>query len=566
MKKKLELFEKFDGAPINFKQASSGTTQLRIYVFCALLVFALLAILVRLFQLTVVKGSYYRFAAENNRIKEVSIEAPRGEIIDRYGFSLVTNREQQNEKQPFYRTYHLKDATAHLLGYRTLANKDDIAKDACKQPLGFTDRIGKSGIEQVFECQLRGKKGKTLFEVDAQGKLRKTLSSTDPIAGESLQLALDSSLQQKAYDFVNTQIITNSGGIVDLKEKKASIIVTKPKTGEILALISYPTFDPQAFEDNDQQKIATYFTSKDRPLFNRVLEGEYPPGSVFKLAVAAAALETKAIDKNTRIEDTGSIQAGPIKFGNWYFLKYGKTEGQVDLVKGLQRSNDIYFYRIGEKTTPQKIKVWAQNFGFGKKVDFPLDNKPGLIPSDFWKKETIGERWYLGDTFNLSIGQGYLLTTPLQVHMSASVFANEGKLCTPQLLKNAKPNCTKLQLAKETIELVQEGMKRACAPGGTGWPFFDFSVKDEKYVGSTDESAVSATASAGLRPISVACKTGTAESQKKSGIPHAWFTMYAPIENPEIAVTVMVEESGDGSNVAAPIAKEIVKNYFERTE
>ena len=157
MKKKLELFQRFDSQPINFKQNTTGTTYLRLYLFSAGIAFLFLALFIRLFQLTVVKGAYYRFVAENNRIKEVLVEAPRGNIVDRKGLPLVTNKKQNNEKQPYYRIYHLAEATSHMLGYRTLANKDDVTNDTCKQPLLYTDRVGKSGVDKVFECELRGK-------------------------------------------------------------------------------------------------------------------------------------------------------------------------------------------------------------------------------------------------------------------------------------------------------------------------------------------------------------------------------------------------------------------------
>ncbi|TAL40210.1 MAG: hypothetical protein EPN89_20100, partial [Methylovulum sp.] len=268
---------------------------------------------------------------------------------------------------------------------------------------------------------------------------------------------------------------------------------------------------------------------------------------------AAGALEEGAINEKTIIEDIGTISAGKHTFGNWYFLQYGKTEGMLNIVSALKRSNDIFFYKTGEKLGEEKIASWAKRFGFGAQTGSVLLDEEGLIPTRFWKKEVLHEGWFLGDTYNLSIGQGYLLTTPLQINRAAAAFANGGYLCQPLVKKTTKGLCTKLPLSQKTIDIVQRGMKKVCLPadsegktGGTGWPFFNFVVKNEK--------------------IAVGCKTGTAQSHVESNLPHAWFTVFAPFEKPEIILTVLVEESGEGSNVAAPIAKEILKAYFERRE
>ena len=261
-------------------------------------------------------------------------------------------------------------------------------------------------------------------------------------------------------------------------------------------------------------------------------------------------MEEEKIDAKTEFEDTGVLKAGPLEFGNWYFLQYGKTDGMVDIIKGIRRSNDIFFYKTGELLTPEKIKKWGETLGYGSITRIGVTESDGLIPSPFWKEEKIRDRWYLGDTYNLSIGQGYLLVTPLQVNMTTAVFANGGYLCKPELLKvqslKSNPpaggqNCKKLPISDKTLQLIRQGMKEACSAGGTGWPLFDFQPK-------------------------VACKTGTAESHGNNADPHAWFTVFAPFENPEIALTVLVENSGQGSDIAAPIAKEILKMYFERKE
>lgn len=536
---KLPLFSKGQTHHIHFEERKRISSQILIYLFICLLLILFLIICLRLFQLTIVKGNYYRQLSELNRIRELQIEPKRGKIIDRKGLVIAENKAADIEKKTARisspRLYNVTDAVAHLIGYRQKADKKDLKDDPCLYKLKTGDKTGKKGVEKVFDCQLRGKQGKKLIEVDAKGSYLRTLSLFPPVDGETIQLALDLELQKKAYELINT--------------KKAAVVGIKPQTGEVVILASAPSFNPQDFEDENQINTASYLKSKDKPLFNRTTEGTYAPGSVFKIILAAGALQEKKIDEKFQIEDTGIVKAGPLEFGNWYFLQYGKTDGMVDIVKAIRRSNDIFFYKTGDLLTPVKIKKWAELFGYGAPTNIGLTEAEGLVPSSFWKEEVIKDRWYLGDTYNLSIGQGYLLVTPLQVNLVTSAIANGGYLCKPQLLKNSnfvkvsenKQNCKKLPVSDRTLELIREGMKQACSSGGTGWPFFDFKPQ-------------------------VGCKTGTAESHGKDTLPHAWFTVFAPFDKPEIALTVLLEEAGQGSDIAAPIAKEILKMYLEKEQ
>lgn len=558
---KIPIIEKGFGGGIDFQSRSKKQSR-RYLIFYFLGVFICFMILcTRLFHLTIVKGVYYRTLSDQNRTREIIIEPKRGQIIDRKGFVIAENKpadlQQPGERLFSKRTYYDPESFSHVIGYRQVADIDDVKNDSCLNKLKSGDKVGKKGIEKLYECDLRGNYGKKLIEIDATGKYKTTLSIAQPVDGKTIQLALDKALQDKAYSLI--------------QGKKAVVVGMKPTTGEVLVLASAPSFNPQVFEDGNSKEANKYLTDENKPLFNRATEGTYPPGSTFKLVVAAGALEEKKINTSTTVEDKGFIEAGGIKFHNWYYLDYGRTEGAVDVYKALQRSNDIFFYTIGAKMGAEDIKSWAEKFGYQNKTGIGIEEREGSIPSPFWKEDVLNEKWYLGDTYNLSIGQGYVNSTPLQVAMSTVPFANDGSLCTPQLLKingenGVKKQCKKLDISQDTLKEVREGMKRACMTGGTGYPFFDFKVKDGISTPVPTEPNSTASAVLGMRSIRVGCKTGTAESYADPKKPHAWFTVFAPFDKPEIVLTILVEEAGQGSDVAAPIAKEILTTYFERAE
>ena len=568
---KISFIEKGVAGNIDFRIKGRRKSFLPFLVFFIVVLVFLFVLLGRLFQLTIVKGAYYRVLADQNRIREIIIEPQRGKLIDRKGIVLTENLpadvHDDGKRIVSKRVYGMPEATSHVIGYRQVADPADLQADSCLNKLALGDKVGKKGVEKLFECQLRGTDGKKLVEVNALGKYMRTLSVVDPQPGETLQLALDSQLQQKTYDLIENQ--------------KAVVIGIKPKTGEVLILVSSPAYNPQVFEDGDSVQAKRYINNSDKPLFNRATEGTYPPGSTFKLVLAAGSLEDKTITPETEFEDNGFIKAGSAIFHNWYYLQYGKTDGLVNIIKGIQRSNDVFFYQVGAKMGPEKIKKWAETFGFQRDTNIGIEEADGLIPSPFWKEDVLHEQWYLGDTYNLSIGQGFVTVTPLQMAMATSVFANDGYLCQPQLLKQqtgeVNKKCKKLPLSASTVSLVREGMEKACAPGGTGWPFFEFKVRDvaipvAPFVDQTASPGTDlypASPSASLindRPITVGCKTGTAESHGKNSKAHAWFTVFAPFDKPEIVLIVLIEEGGQGSDVAAPIAKEILTAYFERNQ
>ena len=532
-------------------------------IFCVGVFFIIL--LIKLFTLTVVKGDYYRRLSEANRIKEIPIEPKYGTILDRKGIVLAENKPANVSETGDYihsqRTYYFPEEIAHIVGYRQLANKNDIETDYCPRKLLPNEQVGKKGIEKLYDCDLRGTPGKKLVEVNASGKKGETIAVIPPIDEKPMQLALDSELQRAAF--------------LALKGRKGVVIAMKPTTGELLVFVSSPSFNPTFFEKGDV-RVSELLNNKEKPLLNRITEGVYPPGSIFKPLIATGALEEGIFTDKTIVQDNGFIMAGALRFGNWYFLQYGKTEGPVDMLKAIQRSNDTYFYKLGEALGPEKMQQWAEKFGLGSAVNIGFEEAEGTLPSPFWKSEVLKEKWYLGDTYNFAIGQGYLLTTPLQMAYALEPFANNGTQCKPQLLKGSSPECKKVSIKQSALDVIVEGMKRACSSGGTGWPLFDFKVKNTELFAkelAKFPEAKKASAEAAMnrdskyfRPIQTSCKTGTAESHAKSGIPHAWAEVFAPADKPEIAITVLLEEAGQGSDEAIPVAKAILQTYFERVE
>ncbi len=567
---KIPIIKKGYVGGMDFQNSYKGHSLLFLFVFILIIGVFFLALFLRLFQLTIVKGDYYRRLSEDNRIREVIIEPQRGKILDRKGNTLVNNTPANLDETGLRlfsrRHYEDSEIFAHIIGYRQAADQNDVKNDTClvkiKSNDKYVDKVGKKGVEKLFECALRGKDGKKLIEMDARGKIVRPLNVIPPEDGQTVQLSVDAELQKKAYE--------------QIKGKRGAVVGIKPSTGEVLILASTPSFNPQDFEDSINSKINAYFSDKDNnPLFNRSTEGTYPSGSTFKLVLATGALEEHTITEDTTEEDTGFIKIGSLQFANWAYLRNGKMDGTINVVSALKRSNDVYFYKIGEKLGPENLKKWAEKFGYNQDSKIGIEESHGTIPSPFWKEEVLKEKWYTGDTYNMSIGQGYLLATPLQVARATQAFANNGTLCQPTLLKSdssindslfsqyQKQHCDKLPISDKTLRIIKEGMKQACAPGGTAWPLFNFAVNDSSIKPPQDAST-----SAGIakRPIELACKTGTAEAHLKSGIPYAWFTVYAPVENPEIVLSIMIEEGGEGSDVAAPIAREILKTYFERTQ
>jgi len=563
----------------------------RSYILLGGLVFLFVVFVSRLFWLQILEGGNYRSLSDSNRIRTEIVHAPRGIIFDRNNNPLVFNvpgfRKKEKDKTVLLsrekalsliakgeknlevdqlRLYPYKESLSHVIGYIGQVSEDELNGTEYS---GYVsgDLIGKMGIEQFFEKRLTGVDGKTLIEVDSSGKKIRTLGQSDPVAGEDIQLNIDANVQKKAYEA--------------LKDVKKGVVIASLPKGEIVALVSKPSFDPNLFTLGESYEVATdaaYLTlssllsdTTSQPFLNRAISGTYPPGSTFKLVTAAAGLQESIIDESYEIEDTGIIHVGEFSFSNWFFTQHGKTDGSVNVVKAISRSNDIFFYTLAGKIGVTKLSLMADKFGLGEQLGIDLQGESkGIVPNPDWKKKEIGEGWYLGDTYHYGIGQGFLLTTPLQVNALTQVIANNGTLYKPHLLKNENAKVIKDSiLNQKSTALITRGMIESCAPGGVGWPLFKFKIKNEKL--KIDDKNFflpsEATVSGELkqwREIPVACKTGTAQHGDEDTLPHSWITLFAPAYDPEIIVTVLAESSGEGSNIAGPIAKKVLEEWFSR--
>jgi len=498
--------------------------------------------LTRVADLMLIRGAYFRRLAEENRIRRIKIEAARGKILDRNKFELARNTvfylDEKGERigrqealnleavgvplqKKWVREYPLAKATAPVTGYLSEASQEEIAGSSCQ--IGLGELVGRGGVEQFYDCPLRGSKGERLVEVNAKGTVVRQLGQKNAVSGNDIHLTIDKSWQEASWQA--------------LAGRKGAIIILNPNNAEVLALVSSPSFNPNSFTKwRDDKKIKQWLNDENFPFLNRAISGAYHPGSVFKIVTATAGLEEGEINAETKIEDTGEIKIGQWRFGNWYWLEYGRKEGLVNIVKAIKRSNDIYFYKTGEWVGVSRLRDWAEKFGFGEVtgIDLPAESG-GFLPSPQWKEKAKKEKWFLGNTYHLAIGQGDLTTTPLQIALETAVVANGGRICQPHLRLKTK-ECHSLGIKKENLELIKQGMVGACSPGGTGFPFFNFEPR-------------------------VACKTGTAEVGDGTNDSHAWFTLFYPTDEPKIVITVLVERGGSGAYVAAPIAKEIIERY-----
>ncbi len=504
--------KKRKGFGASAEQSGSFAIRVRVRVIWGISLVLVGFMVARILYIQVISRDQHILTSRENHVELKVTPALRGNIYDRRGVALTEN---QNRGGVVVRTYPLKEAIAPVTGYLSQVNPDEVG---CVNGLCYRAGmlIGRSGLEQVFESYLRGRDGGRLVEVNASLTEVRELGSNNPESGQDIQLTIDAKLQEIMYRAF--------GG------KKGSAVMIDIQ-GKVLGLVSSPSYDPNDVVPFLQDTKQLYF-------LNRAISGMYPPGSVFKLVTSYAGLSEGTMTGETKIEDTGEIKVGPYRYGNWFFDEYGKTEGPVDLVKAITRSNDIYFYKIGEDLGVDKLVTWARKFGLGSKTGIELPGeKLGLVPDRLFKERTTGEKWTLGNTYHLAIGQGDLTVTPLQIaRMTAA--AVSGRICQTSLLQSSEIVCQDLGLKTTDINLVRAGMKGACSSGGTAFPFFGFQPP-------------------------VLCKTGTAQQggSSDSDKSHAWITVAYPGDNPTMILTVMLEAAGEGSYEAGPVAKSILEQW-----
>lgn len=570
-------------------------------------------LLTRLWYLQILESDNLLDQSENNRLRFVPVAAPRGAILDRNGKVIVSNspsfsvavipqdvkdkdalidslsrylnldraellekwqkgkgrakyypiivasgitRDQLEfleenrlrlagvdiEMKPV-REYANGMLAAHLLGYLGEISESEMDIEQFNE-YNAGDYVGKSGIERSWEKELHGADGGRQIEVDARGRFLRTVTETNPTIGNSLVLTIDLDLQKQTEQAFG--------------DKAGAAVVMDVNSGEILAFVSNPGFDPSLFTGRmSPEQWKSYLEDKRHPLENKALKGQYPPGSTFKVITALAGLEEGLIDENTTVDCGGSYTVGNNTFKCWN----KKGHGRVNLKQALKESCDVYFYQLGERLGVDKIAAYAKKFGLGEPLGIGLDNeKSGMIPTAAWKEKKYGKKWYRGETLPVAIGQGYVLTTPIQLASMIATVANEGTIYRPQLVK---------RVVDPDGRVVKEFKPRIIARTSIKPASFK-AVKDGLLAVVNDAHGTGAMAR--LYEVKVAGKTGTSQVVKlrdnQGNVPyqfrdHALFVGFAPYDKPEVAVGVIVEHGEHGGGAAAPIAGRILRAYFE---
>lgn len=580
------------------------------------IVFLIVVLAGRVVYLSVIKGHYYQEISKGNSIRSVAIKAPRGKIFDRHGTALVNNvpsidivlvpvdmpknidelnsvisnladvlkinkdeilkkienvdrlsfnsilikenvsqdemlfiMEKTNEfpgiriEKTAVRNYVDSVIFSHILGYEGKIEKKELENE---NGYLLTDYIGKQGIEKSYEKYLRGVHGAFQVEVDSLGNAKREVGIINPKPGSDLALTVDSGLQKKIYDSLSSLLEKTD-------VKTATAIALNPKNGEILSLVNLPSYDNNLFAQKiSQEQYSKLINDPAKPLFNRAISGEYAPGSTVKPILATAALSEGTITSSTVIDGLGGVlHIGGFSFGDW------KVHGPSDVRSAIAESNDIFFYTIGggygsvQGLGMERMKKYYNLFGYGNRAGIDVGGEAsGFIPDEQWKKDKMGEKWYIGNSYHASIGQGYITATPLQVVNSVAAIANGGNLFQPHLVSQIKKNDGEVinieskiirsaDISPEIIKTVKEGMRKTVTEGTA------------QYLKNS--------------PIEIAGKTGTAQFGSE-GKTHIWFVSFAPYENPEIAMVILVEGVGNESSIAVPATKEIYDWYFSRNK
>lgn len=419
-----------------------------------------------------------------------------------------------------------------VLGYTGVISQEEYARNADEGYVAY-DRIGKQGVEKTYETFLRGTYGHEIIEVDSLGRYLRTITKEDPADGERLTLGIDARLQ--AYVELALQ-----SWLKGQTATRGSVVAMDPRNGEIRALVSWPAYDANLFAQGiDNATYNALLNDPDHPLFPRAYAGEYPAGSTIKPLYAAAALTEGIIAPSTSFVSVGGLQIGNRFFPDWRPGGHGVT----NVYHAIADSVNTFFYYIGggydtfQGLGIDRLMSWAATFGLGAESGLDLPGEAdGFLPSKAWKEAEKGEPWYIGDTYNVSIGQGDMLVTPVQIARMTSVFANGGTLVTPHVIANTDLPTSTVMTDDTIIRAVRDGMRQTITNGS-----------------ATSLQSV---------PVAVAGKTGTAQWSTSSP-PHSWFTGFAPFDDPSLVITVIIEDGGNQS-LAIPISRDVLTWYFSQ--
>lgn len=574
-----------------------------------ILIFAVLV--GRLGYLQLVKGQEYQRLAEGNRTRHVNVVAPRGDFFDRNGVLMVTNRpgfvvsimatnklvtpaviskaasilgmdvndamerfaKGKNTFEPIrlkidvghdvvakieemraelpgivvevlpVRSYIHNKMGVHVFGYVSEISEPELAAMG-SQGYRAGDLIGQSGLERRYDRQLKGTDGGSQIEVDVAGRMVQILAKKDPIPGNNLVLTIDYRLQKAAEEAMDEQLRFLQSQTRHKKAQAGAVVVLNPKNGDVLAMVSRPGFDPNHFIGGISTKNWKAINENPfHPMDNRAIAGEYPPGSTFKIVTGVAALELKKVTAQELIFDSG--QHWLVPKGN----AAGEALGWINFHQALSMSDNVYFYEMGNRLGVDALERYARLFGLGALtgIDLPGESE-GLVANRAYKEKVFKEDWYLAETFDAAIGQGFQLATPLQMAVLMSEIANGGIRWRPNVIgkvlssKGEVVSVTQPQemgrvdISQATLKLVRDGLRGVSEAGGTGAGVFaNF-------------------------PVPVAGKTGTSENPH--GDDHGWFVAYGPFDDPRITVAVIIEQGGYGSSAAGPIARKILETAF----
>jgi penicillin-binding protein 2 len=578
-----------------------------------LLVFSFL--MIRAWYLQVFQGSYYRGMAENNRVRLVEIAAPRGYLYDRNGNLLVNNAPSFNlylaledvpnleeileklshligvskeaftqavlAKKPLAprplkiksdltlkevawieahlldlpgvrieaevkRNYIYEGIAAHLLGHVGEVSAEQLEQESYRGEVFLGSIVGQYGVEKTYDGWIRGKPGQKSIEVDVQGHERRVLQVEEPVKGNDLYLTIDLELQKIAEEA--------------LGEESGAVVAIDPWTGDILVMASHPPFDPNILSGVLTPAAWDALANDPRhPMNNRAIQGQYPPGSVFKIVVSSALLETDIVPTSFTVDCKGGL-----RFGNRLYRDWKRAgHGLVSLHRAFVESCDVFFYEVGTRLGIDTLAEYAKRFGLGRPTGIPLaSEKSGLIPSTAWKLRARGEPWYPGETLSAAIGQSYITVTPLQLAGMVSAIATQGYQYKPRILKAMKgdkgtldessPVLTGvLQLREQTLSTLYRALGGVVAEEhGTGRAAYS---KEVQIGGKTGTAQV-----VGAKPWM------TEDNMPRKFKDHAWFVAMAPLERPRIVVVVLVENGGHGGSAAAPIAKKVIEEFIKR--